>query len=218
MNKICRNNKNYKLTVGKEYEILQEDGNNTWVINDNNKTVKYSNLLFDLIPEEVITTPPLPRTEQDCIDSIIYTINNLSYTDINNNQKTITVNLLNENTSAFSCGIVRITGINNLINYLNVSSFVNTQDHDYIELKKALFKKVFDKKIEIGGTYGMWMCSTNKIDNNEDYFSLLDEMSDHSSEWFLNPNSSNQIKIWYGIINQDFVAEEDEADEDNDLF
>ena len=58
------------------------------------------------------------------------------------------------------------------------------------------------KLIIARGTYGMWMCSTNRDDNYEDYQTLLDTLSTHNSGWFLNPNSGNQIKLWYGIINQ----------------
>ena len=46
------------------------------------------------------------------------------------------------------------------------------------------------------------MCSTNQEGNYEDYHTLLDTLSTHNSGWFRNPNSGNQIKVWYGIINQ----------------
>ena len=41
MNKICRNAKNYKLTLGQEYEILQEEDGYVRIINDSGKNVRY---------------------------------------------------------------------------------------------------------------------------------------------------------------------------------
>lgn len=195
MNKICRNAKNYKLTEGQEYEILGEENGYVRIINDSGKNVRYDATLF-----EDIFIPPA-RTEQDCINSITYDGSNLRYVNINNEEKQINVNLHLESRNAFSCGVLRIEGLNEVCNRIEQQSFVNTDDDDFIELKKALFRAVFNYWSN-RGTYGMWMCSTNQDGNYEDYQTLLDELSTHNSGWFRNPNSGNQIKVWYGIINQ----------------
>lgn len=44
--KICINRKNYNLTKDKEYEILREEGNYIYVVNDLNKERKYYSSLF----------------------------------------------------------------------------------------------------------------------------------------------------------------------------
>lgn len=195
MNKICKNAKNYKLTEGQEYEILQEEDGYVRIINDSGKNVRYDASLF-----EDVFVPPA-RTEQDCISSITYSGNILRYVDINNEQKQTTITLNLENRNQFSCGILRIEGINDVCSRIENQSFVNTDDDDFIELKKALFRTVFNH-YSLRGTYGMWMCSTNQDGNYEDYQTLLDELSTHNSGWFTNPNSGNQIKLWYGIRNQ----------------
>jgi hypothetical protein len=197
MNKICRNAKNYKLTEGQEYEILQEENGYVRIINDSGKNVRYDASLFeDLLP------PPPARTEQDCINSITYINNVLRYVDINNEEKNVTVSLYLRANNEFSCGINRIEGINSLCDRIENQDFVNTDDDDFIELKKALFRKVFTYFTTSHTSKGMWMCSTNQNDNYEDYQTLLDTLSTHNSGWFRNPNSGNQIKLWYGIINQ----------------
>ncbi len=195
MNKICRNAKNYKLTEGQEYEILGEEDGYVRIINDSGKNVRYDATLF-----EDVFIPPA-RTEQDCINSITYNGSNLRYVNINNEEKQITVNLNLENRNQFSCGVIRIEGLNEVCSRIENQDFVNTDDDDFIELKKALFRTVFNYWSN-RGSYGMWMCSTNQDNNYEDYQTLLDELSTHNSGWFTNPNSGNQIKLWYGIRNQ----------------
>ena len=196
MNKICRNAKNYKLTEGQEYEILGEEDGYVRIINDSGKNVRYDASLF-----EDVFVPPA-RTEQDCINSITYDGTTLRYVNIDGDTKEIAVNLTTENRNQFSCGVVRIEGINNLCERIENNNFVNTDDDDFIELKKALFTIVFNYWASRETSRGMWMCSTNQNDNYEDYQTLLDELSTHNSGWFLNFYSSNQIKVWYGIINQ----------------
>lgn len=199
MNKICRNAKNYKLTEGQEYEILGEEDGYVRIINDSGKNVRYDASLF----EDVFVPPPPPaRTEQDCINSITYDGNILRYIDINETPKKVNINLTLSQNSGFSCGINRIEGINSLCSRIENQNFVNTDDDDFIELKKALFTKVFTYFTTRESSRGMWMCSNNQDGNYEDYQTLLDTLSTHNSGWFTNPNSNNQIKLWYGIINQ----------------
>lgn len=195
MNKICKNAKNYKLTEGQEYEILGEEDGYVRIINDSGKNVRYDASLF-----EDVFIPPA-RTEQDCINSITYNGTTLQYTDINENIKSVNVSLQRQSNNDFSCGINRIVNINNLCDYLGYEWFVDTEEDDFIELKKALFRTVFNY-YTIDSSKGMWMCSTNQDAGNEDYHNLLTELSTHDSGWFRNPNSGNQIKVWYGIINQ----------------
>ena len=201
MNKICRNAKNYKLTEGQEYEILEEKNGYVKIINDSGKNVRYDSTLFEELEIALSPLEPSTRTEQDCIDSIAYQDSVLSYTNINNELKELNIQLHLSTNSDFSCGINRIEGINNLCVNLENGQFVETEEDDFVELKKALFTIVFNCYSDRNAK-GMWMCSTNKNDNYEDYQTLLDTLSTHNSGWFLNPNSGNQIKLWYGIINQ----------------
>lgn len=200
MNKICKNAKNYKLTEGKIYEVLLEEDDYIRIINDNGKNVRFHSSLFEDEPSTIPT--PILRTELDCINSIVYQNNQLSYTDINNIDKITTVNLTRNSNNGFSCGIVRFEGLNNLINHIENDEFVNTDEDDLLELKQALFLKVINYWIDRETSTGMWMFSTNFQEDFEDYYTILDEESTSNSGWFFNPNSGNQIKLWYGIINQ----------------
>lgn len=205
MKKICINPKNYKLTEGKLYEIFEENDGYIKIINDNQKFVRYDSLLFSEHSEQLEDpiTEVQERTEQDCIESIVYIDNLLSYRDLGGNLKEISQPLLHDFNNSFSCGIVRITGINSLCEAIEENDFVNTEENDFIQLKQELFKKVFLVHIGREETKGMWMCSTNDLDEYEDYHSVLDDICTHHSDWFYNPNSGNNIKLWYGIINQE---------------
>lgn len=205
MNKICINPKNYKLTEGKSYKIFEENYGYVKIINDNDKFVRYDSSLFNdesLVSQETIIVVP-ERTEQDCIQSITYIDDLLSYRNLEGNLKEISKPLIHEVSNSFSCGIVRITGINDLCEAIEDDNFVNTEENDFIPLKQELFKKVFLEHIDSEESRGMWMCSTNDLDEFEDYHTVLDEICTHHSGWFHNPNSGNDIKVWYGIMNQE---------------
>jgi hypothetical protein len=71
MIKICKNPKNYKLTLNKEYEIEESNGNYVKLINDTGKLVRYDSSLF----EDLVVVPPPPppppiRTENQIIQSV----------------------------------------------------------------------------------------------------------------------------------------------------
>ena len=210
MNKICTNPKNYKLTQGKEYVVVSEEEEYVLIINDNNKTQRYAKELFEeqdiTVEEEVI--PLLPqRTEQDCINSIQATTNpqnnniELRYNDIENNEHLISY-MGTVSTSNNSCGIVEYDGLNNIMSF--ISENVNTGEEDMIELQKALFK-IFVQRIlstRIGNS--RWMTfSTNQLYDYEDFYTVLDEMSQIVTPWEQNPNSRSMIKLW--ILNRDLV-------------
>ena len=74
MNKICTNPKNYKLTQGKVYEILDEEDGYFLLVNDSNKTVRYYSDLFDDVeqanePVEEVAPPPPPAIDTSGMDS-----------------------------------------------------------------------------------------------------------------------------------------------------
>lgn len=193
MEKICINPKNYKLTQGQEYTIIKVEKGYVFVENDNGKIARYDDSLF----EEAAPT----RTETDCINSITNTANGVSFVDLNNVTVNVNTLLVGQSDNNFSCGILRIVNINSTI--ISIENAVDTSENDLILLKRKLLKALIEKVLSINTTSkGMWMCSTNQNTNYEDYYLELNEMSNHNPGWFLNPNSSNQINMWYSIINQ----------------
>jgi len=83
---ICVNPKNYKLTEGNKYLVVENEGETVMIINDNNKTARYYIDLFQEVEEEVIIPEPevIPRTEQDLINSIVSDDLDTTYIDFNN--------------------------------------------------------------------------------------------------------------------------------------
>lgn len=191
---VCVNPKTYRLTQGQQYEILKKEKGYVFVENDNGKVARYDETLFE--------SPTPARTEQDCINSIeIVNSNTISFVNLQNQPQEISFGLVGNHNNSFSCGILRIENINSTIQQIENS--VDTSEEDLIMLKRNIFKKAIEAKLrDYTTSKGMWMCSTNQNTNYEDYFNELNEISNHNSGWFLNPNSGNQINMWYGIINQ----------------
>lgn len=190
---VCVNPKTYRLTQGQQYEILKKEKGYVFVENDNGKVARYDETLFE--------SPTPARTEQDCINSIeIIDQNTIHFVNLQNQPQEISFSLVGSYNNNFSCGIVRIESINSTIQ--QIENAVNTSEEDLIMLKRNIFKNAIKAKLNQHPTRGMWMCSTNQNTDYEDYFNELNEMTDHNSGWFRNPNSGNQINMWYGIINQ----------------
>ena len=189
----CINPKNYRLTQNGEYEVVEDGVEFVKIINDSGKTVRYSKELFQEEVVPVAPPPPPARTEQDCINSIIISGDNIQFNDLNNDIVTINATMTRNSNNYFSCGVVRLEGINSLIE--RIENRIDTSEDDLIDLKKAILKKAVDWNLR-RSPYAFGLISTNQNTNYEDYYDVLDEMSYSMTEWVTNPNSHNLIKIW----------------------
>lgn len=205
MNKICTNPKNYKLTQGKVYEILDEEDGYFLLVNDSNKTVRYYSDLFDGAEqanepiEEVAPPPPPARTEADVISSLNVSYNNnrcnVFYVDLNNETVTFQTNIIGISTTNISCGIHQMHNINDVLS--SIENNVNTDEDDLLELRKEIVKRVTSLFIRYHRGNSRWMLmSTNNNDTFEDYFEVFDSLAQTNLGWESNPNSGNEIKLW----------------------
>lgn len=190
---ICENPKTYRLTQGQQYEILKKEKGYVFVENDAGKVARYDESLF--------TNPTPARTEQNCIDSItIVNHGEIIFVNLNNETQTINSSLSATHDDSFSCGVLRLSGLNNTIE--TIENAVDTSQEDLILLKRKILRALITAKVNSTTSKGMWMCSTNQNTAFEDYFLELNEITNHNSGWFRNPNSGNQINVWYAIYNQ----------------
>lgn len=202
MNKICINPKNYKLTQGKVYEILDEEDGYFLLVNDSNKTVRYYSDLFGDIEEpveEVAPPPPPARTEADVISSLNVTSGGqrctVTYVDLNNQTVNFQTNAIGISLTDISCGIRQMHGINNVLS--SIDNNVNTDEDDLLELRKEIVKRVISLLINHNRGNSRWMLmSTNNDSNFEDYFEVFDSLAQTNLGWENNPNSGNEIKLW----------------------
>ena len=202
MNKICINPKNYKLTQGKIYEILDEEDGYFLLVNDSNKTVRYYSDLFGDVEEAVEeVAPPTPpaRTEADVISSLNVTYNNdrctVTYVDLNNQTVTFQTSTIGISGTNISCGIRQMSSINKILS--SIENNVSTEDDDLLELRKEIVKRVTSLLIRHNRGNSRWMLmSTNNDSSFEDYFEVFDSLAQTNLGWENNPNSGNDIKLW----------------------
>ena len=202
MNKICTNPKNYKLTQGKVYEILDEEDGYYLLVNDSNKTVRYYSDLFGDIEEaveEVAPPPPPARTEADVISSLNVSYDNnrcnVFYVDLNNETVAFQTNIIGISTTNISCGVHQMHNINNVLS--SIENNVNTDEDDLLELRKEIVKRVTSLFIRYHRGNSRWMLmSTNNDVSYEDYFEVFDSLAQTNLGWENNPNSENEIKLW----------------------
>ena len=202
MKKVCINPKNYKLTQGKIYEILDEEDGYFLLVNDSNKTVRYYSDLFDDVEEaveEVAPPPPPARTEADVISSLNVTCAGqrctVTYVDLNNQNVNFQTSTIGISGTDISCGIRQIHGINDVLS--RIENNVDTEDNDLLELKKEIVKRVISLLINRNRGNTRWMLmSTNNDYIFEDYFEVFDSLAQTNLGWENNPNSGNEIKLW----------------------
>lgn len=202
MNKICTNPKNYKLTQGKVYEILDKEDGYFLLVNDSNKTVRYYSDLFGDVEEaveEVAPPPPPARTEADVVSSLNVTCNDqrctVTYVDLNNQSVTFQTDTIGISVTEISCGIRQMYGINDILS--SIYDNVNTDEDDLLELRKEIVKRVISLLIRYNRGNTRWMLmSTNYDDAFEDYFEVIDSLAQTNLGWENNPNSGNDIKLW----------------------
>ena len=194
MNKICTNPKNYKLTQGKVYEILDEEDGYFLLVNDSNKTVRYYSDLFGDIEEaveEVAPPPPPARTEADVISSLNVTCNGqrctVTYVDLNNQSIGFQTSTIEISGTNISCGIRQISGINDIL--YCIDNNVNTDEDDLLELKKEIVNRVISLLINRNRGNTKWMImSTNNDSSFEDYFDVFDSLAKKNLGWETNLN------------------------------
>ena len=202
MNKICTNPKNYKLTQGKVYEILDEEDGYFLLVNDSNKTVRYYSDLFadaEEAVQEVAPPPPPARTEADVISSLNVTCGGqrctVTYVDLNNQTINFQTSAIGISSTDISCGIRQISGINNILS--GIDNNVSTDEDDLLGLRKEIIKRVISSLIHYNRGNTRWMLmSTNNNESYEDYFEVIDSLTQANLGWATNPNSENDIKLW----------------------
>jgi len=186
---VCKNPKNYNLTAGKSYTVLEQIDHMITILNDTGKAANYNINLFE----------PLAVPFSINIENNVVTV-----TKNNNTTETFsTLEFVNKQTSYISCGIKEFSGINALTDYIDNIDNVNTEQK--IEILTAVLNHYLTDDIS------MLLISTNtSTDINDEavqtqlvqrlhlirssFNQLLDvEISDINN---YNPNSGNQIVLW----------------------
>ncbi len=190
MDKIkCVEDKGYKITTDKEYDIVKQDRDYYFIENDNQKVARYRKSLF----EEVRAAPV--RTERNMIESITWDEETRRVSFINMNLQPIRIDAnLTHNTTSISCGVHQVSAIDGVCAAI---AHAVTVDNDYINLQKALLARILQEDlINRHTTTAMYLMSTAVDNIGEDMISTIESIASVTSEVRRNPNSGNNIKTW----------------------
>lgn len=201
MNIRCKLVENYKLTLGKEYEVGAESQDFYTIINDNGVGVRYSKRLFDVVQEVVVPPPPPARTERDVLNSIRLNGDRVYFTNIENIELSVPV-VLSLSNSGISCGVRQITQINRQIQVID--EHFDLEEDDFLNIRKALFRKTIEniqrRLHNNNAAFGVMSTNVTGQDEghlaDEDMLSVLDSMAHKTSDAMRNPNSDRNIKVW----------------------
>jgi hypothetical protein len=185
MNEVkCVNAKNYKLTIGKTYNINSiVDDEYYELLNDNNKLVKYKKDLF------IVTQ----STIAEVLASIEDNEDGQFKLSIDGNTIEIDCYLEFDDTQ-ISCGIKQVSEINDLVN--SIVDKLTPYDRETLidDVILSIFKNIINNCLD---NAAMLLISTNLTNNNvyEKIDKLLTPFT-KASHIALNPNSHNTIKLW----------------------
>lgn len=197
MKKIkCINNNGYNVTIGNEYNLIQESQDFYFLVNDNQKTVKYGKTLFEIVGEEQavpVAAEPVKLTEQQMIDSITYNNGTITFKNTDDEVIDIDTEVLSFEDTEISCGIGQSYNLDTLIDLINDSC--DNLDDDYIGLRKALFKEAITTEVLDHTSKAIIIMSTTS-DKDEDLLPVLNELAAWTSNSVNNPNSGNNITMW----------------------
>ena len=182
----CINQGNFKnITLGNEYQILEESVDLYIIINNSGVSARYSKDYFEVIPE------PIPEIIEDVEEVGVVEDEIEVYFDDDNENIEIKIN--DNSTSlvfwevASNCGVRPYNGVNFL--------FENCDQN--IDLFRKVMNQVLDLIIEEGRCC-MVLFSTN--DEYEDIWTVLDEIMDTGSQIVENPNSELDVKLWIKYV------------------
>jgi len=190
MNLICKTKRNYALTVGKEYTVLDETGNYVLIQNDNGKTTRYYRTLFkvDAVKAKpaVPTAPPPPPDpvftfNVEDIDTVNETLSIRHGFDGNNSDSvTLTVQV-----SDMGCGIYVMS---------NLSSLTAIPSEHFTTVFNSIVNSLEDAEDK-----GIILCNHN---TGFIHYNAMTELANISTEYY-NPGSENTNTLWTFYINQD---------------
>lgn len=201
MKKIkCIDNNGYNITVGNEYNLIQESQDFYFLVNDNQKTVKYGKQMFELLDDEVPQiAEPVILTEQQMIDSIVYDAGTITFKNKEGEEVVLENDDLEFDDTTISCGIEQVSELDTLIDNVN-EICDNNLDDDYITLRKAIFRTKIQKDV-IGDTSKAMRIMSTTSGKDENLLPVLDELAAWTSNSVNNPNSGNNIKMWVFYTN-----------------
>ena len=170
----CINQGSFKnITLGNEYQLLEESIDLYIIINNSWVSARYSKDYFEVIPE------PIP----DIIEVYFDDDNENIEIKINDNSTSLVFWEV-----ASNCGVRSYNGVNFL--------FENCDQN--IDLFRKVMNQVLDLIIEERRCC-MVLFSTN--DEYEDIWTVLDEIMDTGSQVVENPNSELDVKLWIKYTN-----------------
>lgn len=198
------------LTTNQTYPVILKDGDYLFVRNNKDSVQKYHQKYFNniMIPTTVPVAPPVlaPLTEQEMIDSISVDDTEITFKTPCRNEIFIDVNdFLNINETDISCGIIQISGINNLVDeiydhFTGENGFEDDSDELFKKLIKTALSRDVILNLEDSKSFSFSLISTNQGCDTLD--EILSEICEKSTDWVNNPNSGNNIKLW--VLNNDW--------------
>lgn len=212
---ICRQNQSdsgntFALTIGQNYEIIDETRDFYIVENDNGSEQRYHKRYFEHATgrsrrrggtRNTRTAPATPVVQRVNIENLNGNNSNGIRVSVINGNNTTTQDLsLALQTTNISCGLQQASGINTVSTRVNQLLDAATFEQRG-ELRDRIFNRLFSRIASNNRNTGGLLLSTN---TNANHFAMLDDALDElagESIEFPNPNSGNDIMTWVLNLN-----------------
>lgn len=203
MKAVCKNPKNYNLSLEKSYEVISTLNDFYVIQNDKGLVRSYNKALFaEPVVVEEQPAPP-PKTFDELQFSVDVIGNDEVQISLYGDEETDIDFGFNTGDVAGNCGVTEYEGINEAYEeiYNSTREFLLEQNIDFNEheLKELVGKMLKASVLQLverahHDNKAMIVFSTN--DEFPEIWTVLDEVSDLSTPSKLNPGSGAQIKVW----------------------
>jgi len=209
---IAEPQKAKNITVSRDYTGILIDSDDSQVdtlrdakffrcVNNNGIEAKYKLSLFAPIEPPAPPRPQFPTWEQ--IESGIYVNDDKEVIlDFNDEEHIIYDNEALDTVDLACCGIKEVDGIQSLYENINRNCVLSLLERgsNPTDLKNLVFKKIVENKIcETRGAFKIFTITSGHNDIENLMQEILTERGGIQSEYRVNPNSSNNIKVF--VIN-----------------
>ncbi|MFW5794658.1 MAG: hypothetical protein ACOCV1_04150 [Bacillota bacterium] len=200
MKAVCKNPKNYNLSLEKPYEVISTLNDFYVIQNDKGLVRSYNKALF----VEEVEVPVKELTIEDISFTVVVADSSRGYITLflGDSEKEDDYEFVLDEVAG-NCGVISFEGVNdtyggifNEITDLLIEKDIDANNEQIHNLTKQVFEDIVIKLVDQAANDDKAMLVFSTNDEWKEIWEVLDRLSDFQTPEVNNPGSGSQIKLW----------------------